>query len=693
MDYTEQLQDILTAYSKGQTPPAALDLDDWADQNRFINEVTGEKWFTSKVEVARGIYKSVTEPGVRTVSLMCSTQLAKTEFILNVTGYFMDIDPCAILSVLPTEAMARKYSDVRLKKMMKATPVLQDKVAEKSKTSANTIGFKEFPGGFISIVGAQTPAALSMLPCRVVTSDEIDKWPPSAGDEGDPLILAEERQATFSTNSLSVRACSPTVAGLSRIAEEYEKSDQRKPFAKCPHCDGYQVLKWSGVKWDKDANDVSDPETVNYQCEHCGTLWSEADRHRALKNIQWRQMASFTCKHCDHTSDPTKWPENDLKHWKQQHYVYRAHCENCGVGKCDNKHAGFWASKLYSPFRPLSEMVEKWLNSQGNVEKLKAFVNTQLAEVWEESGEHISNVDGLLGRREKYEHELPFEVGVITCGIDVQGAHGSKNGRFEGVVKGWGKDEECWILRRFIIPGDLNQADVWQKLEDEIERPYVRGDGKVSYIAAACIDLGGGFTHQVAMFCRDKIERRIWPIRGVASPGRPYPIWPKKPGRADRIQIPFYNIGVDQAKNVLLSRLLNSKPGAAYYHFPVNPDANIDTDFFAQLTAERRVLRYKGTQRYYSWENPHRKRNESWDCLVYGYAALCGLMEEGMQLNPVCENGFFILDSEYEKEHGIEKPGNNVSIGGGNDEPPPGRSRPANRPKRRPKLKSRMMKR
>jgi phage terminase large subunit GpA-like protein len=683
---TEQLESVVDAYTRGQTPPPPLDLDDWADRFRYINEVSGEKWRTSRVEVARGPMKAVTEPGVRTITVVCSTQLMKTELILNTIGYFMHIDPCPVLSVLPTEGIARKFSDVRLKKMLKATPVLQDKVAEGGKTSANTVGFKEFPGGFISIVGSHAPAALAMLPCRLVTLDEIDKFIESAGDEGDPITLAEERQATFSTNSLAVRACSPTIAGQSRIMNEYESSDMRKPFVACPHCHGWQVMKWPNVIWDKDKNDVSDPETVNYKCEHCGTLWNEPDRHKALKNIQWRQTAKFNCRHCDHTNEPDKWhPNDDASKWRFKDNVYRAYCESCGVGKCDNRHAGFWASKLYSPFRPLSELVAKWLGSQGNIEKLKAFINTQLAEVWEESGDHLSNIDGLIGRREKYEADLPGEVGVIVCGVDVQGAAGAKSGRFEGVVKGYGPDEECWILRRFIIPGDLTQGEVWNKLEQELERPYVRADGRVSYIAAACIDLGGGHTHSVAMFCRDKIERRFWPIRGVASVGRAIPIWPKKPGRTDRIQIPFYNIGVDNAKNVIFSRLLNNRPGPAFYHFPINPELNIDQDFFEQLTAEKRVLKYRGTQRYYVWENPQRKRNEAWDCCVYAYAALCGLMAEGLELNAVCENGFFIMEGPRDEPRPPTSPQSD-----GNAPPSRVHGRPS-RPSR--KVKSRSMRR
>ena len=182
----------------------------------------------------------------------------------------------------------------------------------------------------------------------------------------------------------------------------------------------------------------------------------------------------------------------------------RAKCAGCGTHS-PNAHAGFWVNKLYSPFRPLSEMAEKWIEAQGNIEKLKTFINTQLAETFEETGDSIENTDWLEARKERYEAILPSEVGVITAGIDTQ------NDRLEMEVIGWGEDEESWSLDYIIIPGDPAQPYVWNKLDEELNRAYVREDGRMSYIAAAAIDVGGGHTQAVASFCRTRINRRVWP--------------------------------------------------------------------------------------------------------------------------------------------------------------------------------------
>ena len=171
-----------------------------------------------------------------------------TEILLNTIGYYMHVDPCPILVVQPKDEIARKFSNVRLKQMLRASPVLRNKVEEsKRRDSSDTINHKDFPGGHITIVGSRSPGNLAMLAIRVVLLDEVDRYEESSGTEGDPIDLAEERMATYSANSLSIRVCSPTTAGLSRIDESYETSDKRKPFIACPHCGDYQIMAWSAV--------------------------------------------------------------------------------------------------------------------------------------------------------------------------------------------------------------------------------------------------------------------------------------------------------------------------------------------------------------------------------------------------------------------------------------------------------------
>jgi phage terminase large subunit GpA-like protein len=632
-------QTLLDAYRQGQRPPIQMTVDQWADEYRYLDERSGKKWRTSKVEVARGPMRSMTEPGVRTVTLMTCTQLLKTETLLNTAGYFMHLDPCAMLMVFPKDDVAKKFSNFRLKKMIRATPVLNDLVTDQPRRDAtDTAQFKEFPGGQVMMVGANAPANLAMFPIRVVLSDEIDKYEASSGEEGDPIDLAEERTSTYTTNSLCVRACSPTVKDMSRIEASYKESDMRQPFVACPHCDLRQVMRFSAVKWDRNEDGEHLPDTACYACVHCGVAWREDERLDALATVQWRQTADFVCG-CGHKNKPSTWDCNEqADRWVEVYGVMRARCESCNEGLCPNHHAGFWASKLYSPFRDLTTLVRKFLAAKGHIEKLRAFVNTQLAETFEESGERIEDVDFLLARREQYEAELPTGVGVITAGVDVQ------NNRLEVELVGWGMDEESWSLAHHVIPGDLNTPEPWAELWEYLNRPLYRADGKLSYVAAAAIDMQGNHTQQVMNFDRHTINRKFWAIRGVGGEGKPIPVWPKNPGRYHKGQTPFYGIGVDAAKNMIFARLSIPDPGPGYSHFPIDRSA----DWFKQLTAEKRVRKKKGTQSYYIWQNPKNERNEAFDCRVYAYAALCGLQAQGWQVNIITKEQRLVVTQEYE---------------------------------------------
>ena len=61
----------------------------------------------------------------------------------------------------------------------------------------NSLLSKEFPGEILVMVGAQSAAALRSMPARYVFMDEVDGYPASTDEEGDPVALAEARTVTF----------------------------------------------------------------------------------------------------------------------------------------------------------------------------------------------------------------------------------------------------------------------------------------------------------------------------------------------------------------------------------------------------------------------------------------------------------------------------------------------------------------
>jgi phage terminase large subunit GpA-like protein len=496
-----------------------------------------------------------------------------TEIINNVVGYYIDQDPCPMLLLQPTLELAETWSDDRLTPMLRDTPCLRGKVSDSARKKDNRKLHKIFPGGHITMAGANSPASLSSRPIRIVLCDERDRYPHSAGVEGDPAELAKKRTVTFWNRKL-IYASTPTLKGHSAIYNSYEASDRRKYYVPCPKCSEYQVLYWHNVKWDKDA-----PETAKYMCESCGALWNDVERWGAVKQGHWIAAKDF------------------------------------------KGHAGFWLWEGYSPFVKLSYMAKTFIEAhKKGQDSLKVFINTALAECWEDEGERVDDVS-LYARREDYGDVAPEGVVVITAGVDVQAD------RIEVDRYGWGVDEQCWALGKVILYGDPTGTEIWRQLDEVLRQPLKHALVGEMGIFGTGVDCGY-LTQQVGVFCRPRWGQRVWALKGIAGSARP--IWQQSPGKLKKLNLKFFQVGADQAKETIYSRLRLEEPEApGYIHF----NKSYDEEHFEQLTAEEVVTSYKLGRPVRQWKlKQGRKRNEALDMAVYALAALEGLRLMGLSL-------------------------------------------------------------
>jgi phage terminase large subunit GpA-like protein len=547
--------------AKAWKPPPTLTVSQWADAERRLSpEASAEpgRWYTSRAEYLRGIMDAISDPAIRQVAVMSSAQVGKTEFILNVIGYHIDRDASPILCIQPTLQMAQAFSKDRLAPMLRDTPKLQGKVKDpRSRDSGNTTLHKVFPGGHITIAGANSAAGLASRPVRIVLCDEVDRYPSSAGTEGDPIRLAAKRATTF-WNSKLVTVSTPTVKGASRIEAEWLDSDQREYHVKCPHCEASQTLKWRNVHWEEDK-----PQTACYTCEECGVAWTDADRFKAIKAGEWIATQ----------------PESGV--------------------------AGFRLSGLYSPWVPLDDAVRDFLEAKKLPETLRVWVNTFLGETWEEQGDGIDEAN-ISARREAYEN-VPDAVHLLTAGVDVQ------DDRVEVEVLGHGRDEETWSIDHAIIYGDPSTPALWSDLDAYLSQAFEKDDGTTVGIRCACIDSGGHYTQAVYNFVRPRESRRIFAIKGVGGEGKAIV---GRPSKNNIGKIRLFPVGVDTAKELIYSRLKITEPGPGFCHFP----ARYDDEYFEQLTAEQIVTRFSKGFRKREWKKV-RARNEALDLRVYAIAA------------------------------------------------------------------------
>lgn len=496
-------------------PPPEMTVSEWADaERRLSSEASAEpgRWRTDRAPYQRGILDSINDPSVKMVVVMSSAQVGKTEFLLNMIGYHVDYDPAPILLLQPTVDMAQAFSKDRLAPMVRDTPALRHKVSDsKAKDSGNTILHKSFAGGHITMAGANSPASLASRPIRILLADEVDRYPISAGSEGDPLNLAKKRTTTF-WNSKVVAVSTPTVKGASRIEALYEDSTQEHYCLPCPECGEYQPLRWRNIIF----------ESCSHACEHCGAESEQDD---------WLNQAGEWIAQNDHSSV-----------------------------------RGFHLNELVSPWRRWADVIEDFKQAKKSPETLKTFVNTSLGETWEEEGETVDST-GLLARREEYASDVPEKALVLTAGVDVQ------DDRLEVEVIGWAEGEESWSIDHRVIRGDPAQQEVWNDLDSILDSRYQHESGNDLHIAATCIDSGGHHTQQVYDYCKTRKHKRVFAIKGVGGAGRPVVSAPskKRTGRSKR-QVDLFTVGVDDAKGLIYSRLRICEEGAGYCHFPLERD-------------------------------------------------------------------------------------------------------------------------
>lgn len=567
MAYLDVLTRVSNAHLSVFKPPPLLTVAQWADEYLYLSpEDSAEagKYRVDRAPYQREMLEVVSDPNIKEVVYCTSSQCGKTLMAKAILGYHIHQDPGPIIVMQPTVKIAETFSKDRLAPMVRDTPVLKGLIADpKSRTSGNRIDHKSFPGGHLTMIGANAPSDLASRPIRIVFADEVDRYPPSAGSEGDPLFLARQRSVTF-WNRKFIMASTPTNAGTSRIWREFERSDMRYYYLPCPHCGEFHTLKWNQIIWDD-----GDPTSARAVCPVCGGMYENSDKLKMLVDGKW-------------------------------------------VAKAQNSRvAGFHISALYSPWQTFSDVVQEFLDKKDHPETLKTFVNLQLGETYEDrSGEAIDET-GLMARRELWE-AIPADVLLLTAGCDVQ------KDRIEISIIGWNSKEQARVLQHLRIMGNPSEPSVWNDLDDVLLETCMTEAGHYLAIRAACIDSGGHHTEQVYQFCGARGGRRVLAIKGRAGQ---HPIWPTKLSRKKlKHGASLHLVGVDTAKDHIHAALSVLDPELPRY---VSFSQNLPEDYFAQLVSERRVTKYDGKGgAVRSWVKKAGDRNEALDCFVYALAAL-----------------------------------------------------------------------
>lgn len=583
-------------------PPSLVDTAQWAGQHRFIAKGPERGlWRNERTPylVEPMVCASAFSPFERIV-LMFATQLGKTEVLYNAIMQRIHTDPQDMMMVQPTLQDAQDHSGQRFLPTVQQTPVMAGLIStNRSRDESSSWRARSIQGGFaVFFGGANSASSLASKPLGFAVADEVNKWPADVDNQGPPLALLEERMSNFSRRKLII-ASTPTVKGASVIGDEYMASDRRQYHVPCPHCNERQVLEWGartdwGLKWLKTPAGDARPETAVYICRHCGSSILEHCKTQMLADGIWIPQAP-------------------------------------GAGR--GRRAGFHLNKLYSPlgWRSWASLVEKWEVAQkakrgGDSAPLKEFVNSSLAEDWEEKGSGADSAT-LRTRAEPYEMgKVPMHGLMAVMGVDTQ------PDRLEARVWAFGRGEESWLVERHIIFGDPNldegtEGSPWTRLTEIRRTPVYHASGSQMLIEATCIDTGGHNTHAVYAYCRHHARSHVLAIKGASKYGGPVLGKPSVldvnwRGKTIKGGIKVWPIGTDTAKHLLYGRMRLTAAGPGYVHVP---EALSGTDEFEQMTAARLLPVVVQGKHALRWITPHGHREEAGDAMIYAYAAACYL--------------------------------------------------------------------
>ena len=564
-------------------PPEDLTVVEWAEKyRRLSSEGSAETgpWRCDRTPYLREPLEAFTDPKVRRIVLVSSSQIGKSEFENNIIGYIIDEDPSSILFIHPTNVDAKDYSKLRIAPMIRDSPTLRKKVAApKSRSGDNTILQKSFPGGILTMCGSTEAHSLASKPIRYVIGDERDRWAKSAGNEGDPWRLAMARQITF-YNAKAVEVSTPTIKGASPIEDSFYEGTMERWCIQCPHCGEYHDIKFADIRYSSEEtvihNKVQYKVTdIWYVCPSCACVSTE------------REMKK----------QPAKWVAENPAAYER------------GV-------RSFWLNSFVSPWASWESTILEFLYAKDSSAKLQVVYNTRFGELWEDRGD-LESEESLLARREEYPAELPDGVLVLTCGVDTQ------DDRLEFEVVGHGHFGETWGVKKGIIMGRPDDPNVWAALDDVLEHIYIFADGIGLRISMTFVDEGGHFTQEVRQACRERIGKKVFAIKGMAGSDRPFTGPPKQQKIVLRKVIIgycwVYQLGVDAGKQIIMDNIRVKTPGPRYCHFPLRDDYG--PAYFAGLMSER--LEYDPKKKNpWTWKKlPGHERNEALDCRNYAIAA------------------------------------------------------------------------
>lgn len=546
-------------------PPEQISVSEWAEKYRILDNKSSAmpgRWSNDITPYLRGIMDEFNNYETEKIVFCKPTQCGGTEALQNMIGYIVMQDASPTMIVYPTADLAQSVSENRLRPALELVPEIR-KIFNKD---ASSIFEYQFDGMYLSLAGSNSPSALASKPIRYLMMDEVDKYPGASKKEADPIKLATERTKTFHNKKIYITS-TPTVK-TGHIWSEKEAADIEKHFfVPCVHCGEYIEFKFQFLKFpdDEDMSYMDRAECASYVCQKCGCVITDNDKHNMLKKGEWRDVRRST-----------KYARN----------------------------VAFWINTLYSPFVRWSDIAREFLLSKDNPELLQNFVNSWLAEPWEDT-KLKTNADLVLERQtELPQFVVPSWTKMLTAGVDVQ------ESSLYWTIRAWGD----YLTSQNIAHG---QALSFEEIDRIMNRQYLTESGDPVLVSLCLVD-SGDQTDMVYDFCVYHSDYAL-PVKGSSHAQLShYKLSKVNKEGSSAYGMTLVLVDGGKYKDMIAGRMQRPNGRGSWMVY-----SGCDMEYAEQVTSEHKVnVKGSGGNTEQVWVLKHSHgANHMLDCEVYAAAA------------------------------------------------------------------------
>lgn len=544
-------------------PPEQITVSEWAGKYRMLDSKSSAipgPWNNDITPYLTGVMDEFNNYETSKIIFVKPTQVGGTEALQNMIGYIVMQDPAPTMIVYPTETLAKSISENRLQPMLRATPELARRFDENSQLLE-----LQFDGMYLTLAGSNSPSGLASKPIRFVLMDEVDKYPGTSGKEADPIKLATERTKTFHDKKIYITS-TPTLK-TGHIWKEKESADIEKHyFVPCPHCGEYIELKFSNIRFpDEEGMTYADrAEFATYICQECGCAITDADKNNMIRHGEWRIVRHNT------------------------QYV---------------RSVAFWINTLYSPFVRWADIVKEFLTTKDDPDLFQNFVNSWLAEPWEDTKLKTSAELVLERQTELPEYVVPSWAKILTGGVDVQETS------LYWSIRAWGD----YLTSQNIAHG---QVLSFNDIDNIMNAEYLNENGEPMIVNLCLVD-SGDQTDIVYDFCATHSDYAL-PVKG-SSHAQLSNYKLSKINRTDSRAMGTILVLVDSGayKDMIAGRMQRDNGRGSWMVY-----SGCDMEYAKQVTAEHKVNVKHGNTVKKVWQlKTSHADNHYLDTEVYNAAA------------------------------------------------------------------------